>query len=109
MDLKNVFLTSMIPDFPSIYDYNNRVFQNYLNLFYDASTSGGILIKPVNTTGRVKGATGEFVTLIADDVIVKRNITQLNEDTSTYSGTFIVDGSTHITVLNGLITDVSVY
>ena len=81
MNLANVYLTTFIPEFPRIYNYNNQVFRQYLNLIYDEST--GIIVVPVNTAGRVKGATGEFVNLIADNFTVKNQFTNLYQNYTT--------------------------
>ena len=96
-DLKNVFLTTLIPEFPGIYSYNNQVFKRKLDVIYDEAR--GVIIVPVNTPGRVKAATGEFVTCITDTLIVKKQWTNLYENTTTidqdYYNTYIgVDAST---------------
>ena len=104
MDLRNIYLSTLIAEWPRIYNYNNQVLKNYLDVIYDETS--GIVVVPVNTSGKVKGATGEFVTLVADDIIVRRNITQLNEDTSTYSGTFLAQDGSTVTVVNGIIVSV---
>jgi len=81
LNFRNIHLSTLIPEFPYIYDYNNREIQRYLNVFYDGST--GIIIKPVETTGRVKGATGEFVNVITDNLTIKRQYTNWYENTTT--------------------------
>jgi len=91
MDLKNLYLTTLIPEFPYIYDYNNKVFKRYLDVIYDET--GRVVIAPVNTPGRVKAGTGEFVNLIADNLTVKKQWTNLYENVNTidqdYYNTFI--------------------
>jgi hypothetical protein len=104
MDLKNVYLTTLIAEWPRIYNYNNQVIKNYLDVIYDESQ--GLVIVPVNTTGKVKGATGEFVNLIADDIVVRKNIVRLHEDTSTYTGTFLTQDGSTVTVENGVIISI---
>lgn len=104
MDLRNIYLSTLIAEWPRIYNYNNQVIKNYLDVIYDEAS--GIVVVPVNTSGKIKGATGEFVTLITDDIIVRRNITQLNEDTSTYTGTFLAQDGSTVTVINGIIVSV---
>lgn len=86
MDLKNVYLSTLIPEFPYIYNYNNREFKRYLDVIYNETT--GVVIVPVNTPGRVKGATGEFVTTITDNLIVKKQWTNLYENTNTADSDF---------------------
>ncbi len=104
MDLKNVYLTTLIAEWPRIYNYNNQVIKNYLDVIYDESQ--GLVIVPVNTTGKVKGATGEFVNLIADDIVVRKNIVRLHEDTSTYTVTFLTQDGSTVTVENGVIISI---
>jgi len=96
MNLGNVYLTTLIPEFPRIYNYNNNVFKNYLDVIYNEST--GVVIVPVNTTGRVKGATGEFVNLVVDNLTVRSQYTNLYENSTTadfdYYSTYIaIDAS----------------
>ena len=81
MNLKDVFLTTLIPEFPRIYSYNNQVFKRYLDVIY--SETQGVVIVPVNTTGRVKASTGEFVTTITDNLIVKKQWTNMYSNTNT--------------------------
>ena len=54
MDWTQISLKTLIPQLPKIFNDNFQSVENYISVFYDGST--GILIKPVNTTGRVKGA-----------------------------------------------------
>lgn len=91
MDSKNLYLNTLIAQFPYIYSYNNTVLKRYLDLFYDET--GKLIIAPVNTTGRVKGATGEFVNVIVDNLTVKKQWTNLYSNTTTidqdYYNTYI--------------------
>lgn len=81
MNLNNIFLTTLIPELPRILRNNFRQIQNYFDSFFDGST--GKITVPVNTSGRVKAATGEFVTTITDDLIVKNQWTNLFENITT--------------------------
>jgi len=93
MDLKNIFLTTFIPEFPKIYNYNNNVFKRYLDVIYNETQ--GVVIVPINTPGRVKAATGEFVTTITDNLIVKKQWTNL------YSNVNTVDQDYYNTYISG--------
>jgi len=107
MDLKNVYLTTLIPEFPRIYSYNNTSFKRYLDVIYNESQ--GVVVVPVNTTGRVKASIGEFVTTITDNLIVKKQWTNLYENTNTvdqdYYNTYI--GGDVVT--RGAVNDASVF
>jgi hypothetical protein len=81
MDLKNVFLTTLIPEFPSIYSYNNQAFKRYLDVFY--SETNGVIVAPINTPGSVKGATGQFVNVVTDNLTVKNQWTNLYDNYTT--------------------------
>lgn len=81
MNFTPVYLTTLIPELPAIINSNNQVVQRYLDVFYDASSR--IIISPINTTGRVKGATGEFVNVITDNLTVKKQFTNLYANTTT--------------------------
>ena len=81
MDLRNVNLTTLIPEFPTIYNYNNREFKRYLDVIYDEDQ--GVIVVPVNTTGRVKAASAEFVNAVVDNLTVKSQYTNLYENITT--------------------------
>jgi hypothetical protein len=81
MDSKNLYLKTLIAEFPYIYSYNNQALKRYLDLFYNEA--GQLIIAPVNTPGRVKAATGEFVNLITDNLTVKKQWTNWYENTTT--------------------------
>jgi len=93
MDLKNITLNTLIPEFPRIYNYNNLEFKRYLDVIY--SETSGVVIVPVNTTGRVKAATGEFVNVIVDNLTIKKHWTNWYENTTTVDTDFYYayDGS----------------
>lgn len=81
MNLRNVYLSTLVPEIPSIINYNNTEIKRYLDLFYDEA--GNVIVVPITTTGRVKGATGEFVNLIVDNLTVKRQYTNLYDNITT--------------------------
>jgi hypothetical protein len=87
MNFSTVYLNTLIPELPLILNNNNQAVKRYLDVFYDESL--GIVISPINTTGRVKGATGEFVTTITDNLIVKNQWTNLYENSTTIDQDFI--------------------
>ena len=90
-EIKPIYLTTLIPEFPNIYSYNNQVFKRKLDVIYNENT--GVVVVPVNTTGRIKGSTGEFVTCITDNLVVKKQWTNLYQNTTTvdqdYYNTYI--------------------
>lgn len=81
MELINITTKTLIPQIPGIIEKNNKAIKGYLDIFYDESL--GILIKPVNTTGRVKGGSGEFVNLVVDNLTVKNQYTNLYDNVTT--------------------------
>lgn len=81
MNFTPIYLKTLIPDFPKIYNDNNVAFQRYLDIFYDGSA--GVIVVPINTPGNVKAATAEFVTAIVDNLIVRRQYTNLYENITT--------------------------
>jgi len=81
MDFIPINLNTLIPQLPSIYNKNNKILQNYIDVFYDNST--GVIIKPVSTSGKIKGGTGEFVSLIVDNLIVKKQQTNMYQNATT--------------------------
>jgi len=81
MDLRKVYLSTLLTELPTIINYNNDEFKRYIDLFY--SESLGILTVPLTTTGRVKGATGEFVNVIVDNLTVKNQFTNLYDNNTT--------------------------
>lgn len=91
MNTSNIYLTTLIPELPRIYNSNLQAIKRYLDVIYDGTN--GIIIVPVETTGRVKASTGEFVNVIVDNLTVKRQYTNLYENTTTidkdYYNTYI--------------------
>jgi hypothetical protein len=92
MDWTPLSLRTFFPQLPKVINDNFQATEDLINIFYDQS--GQILVKPVFTTGRVKGATGEFVNVITDNLTVKSQFTNL------YSNYTIVD-SDFVTYFNG--------
>ena len=97
MNWTQIYLDTFIPEFPGILNANFTSFESYLDTFYDGSR--GILIKPLETTGNVKGAQGEFVTGVFDNLIVKRQYTNLYENITIADYDYYVasDGSAFLT------------
>ncbi len=81
MNLTQLYLDTFIPEYPKIINGNFASVSRYVDVFYDGSL--GILTKPLNTTGRVKGARGEFVTVVVDNLIVKNQFTNLFDNNTT--------------------------
>ena len=86
MDWTKIYLDTFIPELPQLLNSNFEAFQRYLDVFFDESR--GILIKPLETTGRVKGARGEFVTAVVDNLVVKNQFTNLYENNTTADGNY---------------------
>lgn len=112
MDWKKINLKTPISQIPKIWDYNFSSTKRYLDLFYDASA--GLIIKPVQTSGRVKGARGEFVTVTVDNLIVKNQFTNLYQNSTTADVDFVnyyngYDVSTRVAVPQVDPSDASVY
>jgi len=91
MNWKKIELKTPGPELPKIFNNNFIATKQYLDIFYDGSL--GILIVPLETTGRVKSARGEFVTAIVDNLIVKKQFTNLLVNVTTadsdYYNTYI--------------------
>lgn len=81
MDWTKIYLDTFIPELPKHWNSSFEAFQRNMDVFYDASR--GLLIKPLETTGKVKGARGEFVTAVVDNLIVKNQFTNLYENNTT--------------------------
>ena len=81
MNLSKVYLSTLLPELPTIINHNNAEFKRYLDLFYNETTQ--ILTVPLTTTGRVKGATGEFVNIIVDNLTVKNQYTNMYDNNTT--------------------------
>lgn len=76
-----LYLNTPIPQVPKILNDNFQFFQHYLDIFYDGSL--GIIVVPIETTGRIKGARGEFVTAVVDNLVVRNQWTNLYENYTT--------------------------
>lgn len=87
MDWSQIYLDTFIPELPKYWNGNFASFKRYLDVFYDESR--GILIKPLETTGRVKGARGEFVTAVVDNLIVRNQFTNLYGNITTIDSDFV--------------------
>jgi len=74
-------LYTSVPQLPKILNTNFLSFERYIDVFYDGSL--GILTVPLETTGRIKGTKGEFVTAVVDNLIVKKQFTNLYDNNTT--------------------------
>jgi hypothetical protein len=97
MEYNTFSVNTFIPELGKLLNQNFDSFKNYLDVFYDEST--GIIVKPVNTAGMVKGGTGQFVNLVVDNLTVK------NQYTNLYSNTSSIDYDWYSTYIGG---DVSI-
>jgi len=88
-----LYINTPIPFSPRIINDNFQAVQNYLNLFYDSSN--GIIVVPVQTSGRVKASKGEFTTVVVDNLTVRTQYTNLYNNITTidsdYYNTYIGD------------------
>lgn len=87
MDWTRLSLKTLITLIPKIWNDNFTNVERSLDVFYDESS--GILIKPVVTSGRIKGSTGEFVNVITDNLTVKQQFTNWYENTTTIDMDFV--------------------
>lgn len=92
MDWTPLSLNTLTTQVPKIYNDNFTAFKRYLDVFYDEDL--GVVVVPVNTTGRVKAATGQFVNVVVDNLTVKKQFTNLLDN-------YTVVDSAFITALNG--------
>jgi len=99
MDWTPLSLKTLITQIPKVVNDNFTATERYLDVFYDENRQ--VIIKPVNTTGRVKGATGQFVNTITDNLTVKNQFTNLYENYTTVDSDFVTyfTGSTVTTRL----------
>jgi hypothetical protein len=81
MNWTNLYLTTPIPQIPRIVNTNFESVERYLDIFYNEDS--GILIAPIETTGKVKGSRGEFVTAVVDNLVVKNQYTNLYDNNTT--------------------------
>ena len=99
MNWDQFYLNTFIPQVPQMLNNNFTAFKRYIDVFYDENR--GIIIKPVETTGKVKSTRGEFVTAVVDNLIVRNQFTNLYENSNTADLDFIntyngLDSSTRI-------------
>lgn len=84
-------LNTMWPQVPTIVNNNFKSVERSLNVIYNETS--GVIIVPITTTGRIKGATGEFVTCVVDNLIVKKQYTNMLSNVTTvdsdYYNTYI--------------------
>lgn len=106
MDWTKLYQNTLLSQFPKIINDNFQSFKDYMDVFYDET--GRVIIKPVNTTGRVKATTGEFINVLVDNLTVKKEFTNMYENITTSDLDFV-------TVYNGpdtstrIATDVSLW
>lgn len=81
MNWDQLYLDTFIPELPKLWNNSFASTKRYMDIFYDGSL--GIIIKPVNTKGRVKADKGEFVTAVVDNLIVRNQFTNLYENSTT--------------------------
>jgi len=96
MNFNKVYLSTLVTQLPKILNDNNAILNRQVGLIYNASTNQ--ISVGLNTTGRVKGSTGEFVTGIFDNLVVKKQFTNLLSNNTTadadYYNTYIgIDAS----------------
>lgn len=87
MDWSQIYLDTFIPELPKFWNGNFSSFKRYLDVFYDENRE--IIIKPLETAGRVKGARGEFVTCVVDNLVVRNQFTNLYQNTTTADLDFV--------------------
>ena len=97
MEWTNLYINTLIPQVPQIINNNFKSFKRYLDIFYNEDT--GIIISPIETTGRIKGSSGEFTTAVIENLIVKNQYTNLysNVNTADYDWYTAYDGSVFLT------------
>ena len=83
----NLFQTTLIPNLPDIINSNFQGVYNYLNVFYNAST--GVIVAPINTTGKITGATAQFTTGVFDNLTVRNQFTNLYSNVTNIDGDYI--------------------
>lgn len=86
MNWTRLSLKTLIPQIPKIINDNNDKFKSYVDVFYDEG--GGVIIKPLSITGKVKAGTGEFVNLVTDNLTIKKQYTNLYENVTTVDSDF---------------------
>ena len=88
MKFTSLSLNTLVTQVPKVINDNFSAISNYMDIFYDSSR--GIIIKPINTTGRIKGTTAQFVNVITDNMTVKKQFTNLYENYTTVDYDFVV-------------------
>lgn len=87
MDWTPLSLKTLTTQIPKVVNDNFTAVQTYIDVFYDEA--GKVIIKPIDTTGRVKGATGQFVNTITDNLTVKNQFTNLYANYTTVDSDFV--------------------
>lgn len=87
MNWKPISLDTFIPQLPKIWNENFSSVERYIDLIYDGSR--GILLKPLETSGRVRAASGEFTTVQVDNLIVRNQFTNLYSNSTTADLDFV--------------------
>jgi hypothetical protein len=87
MNWDKIFLDTFIGQLPTKWNKSFDATKRYIDIFYDGST--GRLRVPLETSGRVKGARGEFVTLQVDNLVVRSQFTNLFENSTTADLDFV--------------------
>jgi len=83
---KPIFLDTFIPELPKLLNDNFVATKRYIDIFYDASR--GVIVSPINTPGNIRGARVEGVTGVFDTLVVRRQFTNLLENTTTIDRDF---------------------
>jgi len=108
MNFKNLYQNTLIPEIPTIINNNFVVVQNYLDLIYNSSM--GAIIVPVNTSGKIQGAQGQFSTIVVDNLVVKNQYTNLygnsNSADSDYVNCYISSDSSYRDASIGMWEDI---
>jgi hypothetical protein len=81
MDIKNLGLNTFIPEMYKTINYNFASTKRYLDVIYNETL--GVVVVPINTTGRVKAASGEFVNVTTDNLIIRNQFTNIYSNVTT--------------------------
>jgi len=81
MDIKNLSLNTFIPEMYKIINYNFASTKRYLDVIYNENL--GVVVVPINTTGRVKATSGEFINVTTDNLIVRNQFTNIYSNITT--------------------------
>jgi len=81
MIYKEISIYTLIPEYYKIANSNNAAFETFISNFFDASLN--LLKVPLNTTGNIKASKGEFTNVVTDNLIVKKQYTNLYENITT--------------------------